>query len=551
MKITPRPYQQESHDRLFKFLKNAKGHPVLEMPTGSGKSVVIAMICNSLNSIGYRAIILQRSGELIGQNMERLKSLSPELSIGAFSASLKSREVAPDFVFATIQSVADKALQFGQRNAIIVDECHQISVSENSQYQTFLRDMKQVNTGCRMIGLTATPYRLDNGPIVGDGMPFDGLAHRVPMKTLLDSGAICPLVSTAVSQIDTSGVRKSGWDYNKADVSSLFMDSVQSSCSETVSVADAKGAKSCLLFGTSIDHVNAIAENITGITGQAVGVITGDTLPLERASILADFKTRRLRWLVNCDVLTTGFDAPNIDLISVMRATLSAGLFSQICGRGMRTYEGKDQCWLLDFGGNVERHGPIDSEDYGHKKAKLTDGSGIAPVKTCPSCGDQDVPASARECTCGFMFPEREVSVNHNADDQNAVMEATGGSPWAEIEVDEIKYLLHRKEGKPDSMRVVYRAKKGDEMFAAEFSDWWCFEHEGVARKMAVEKWVKHSNNPCPETAFEAIVLADAGALAEPKKIAVKQRGKYWTVKTPSRLEKPPYIYHEDEEAPF
>ena len=555
MLINPREYQQEAHDATFSYLKKAKGHPVIEMPTGSGKSVVIAMMLKTMASIGYRAIILHRSKELVQQNMERFKQLCPDLSIGAYSASMGERQVEPDFVFATIQSVAEKALQFGQRNAVFVDECHQISVSENSQYQTFLRELKLANPGVRMIGLTATPYRLDNGPICGDGMPFDGLSYRVPVRLLLDEGHITPLESLSCSRVDTSSLRKSGWDFNKQEMASLFGDITETTVQETILCAKAKGTTSNLIFTSGIEHAEKVQAVIEKETGDRVGIITGDTLPLERSTTLADFKEKRIKWLVNCDVLTTGFDAPCVDLIAVMRATESAGLFSQICGRGMRLYPGKEVCYLLDFGGNVERHGPIDSDEYGHKKAKEK-GNGQAPIKSCPSCGDE-CPAGARECGCGFQFPPPQLNVESQADGVNDVMEATAASAWTQVEVAEVKYFLHRKEGKPDSVRVIYKAKKGDkEIFAPEYSDWWCFEHEGVARSMCIEKWNKHSHNPCPETTAEALMLMEAGAVAEPKYIMVKQDGKWWRVKTPRTLDKPVKLsledlYEAEEDPPF
>ena len=287
------------------------------------------------------------------------------------------------------------------------------------------------------------------------------------------------------------------------------------------------------------------------MTGERAEFVTGETLPLERSKIIADFRAGRLRWLVNCDVLTTGFDSPNVDLIAVMRATLSAGLFAQIVGRGMRTAPGKDVCHLLDFGGNCERHGAIDDEDYGNKPKKSGDGTGEAVMKTCPCCGALSYAAS-RECGCGYQYPAPVTNVDAQADSVNDVMNATAKSPWTEVRVMEVSYWLHRKDGKPDSMRITYKAEKtGGEVFSAEYSEWICIEHTGGARKMAEKKWASLSLNHCPETTWEALALADAGALAKPDRIAVKQEGKYWRVKLPRSIKKPPFVELPDIEAPF
>jgi DNA repair protein RadD len=217
----------------------------------------------------------------------------------------------------------------------------------------------------------------------------------------------------------------------------------------------------------------------------------------------------------------------------------------------MRLFEGKTNCLLLDFGGNVERHGPIDSDDYGVKKKEKGDGTGEAPRKTCPSCG-LILPAGVRECGCGFLFPEPKSKVESKADGENEVMGATAS--WIKMEVNEVFYSLHDKPGKTPSMKVTYRCKDGDGVIGPTYQAWWCVEHTGFARSKALDEWTRHSNSPCPDTAYEAVTLADEGALAVPENIMVKQDGKYWRVKTPKRMEKPERVYLEeysDEDLPF
>lgn len=551
MQFTPRDYQTEAVDSTMNYLRKAKGSPLIELPTGSGKSLVQAMLCQKVAGWGKRAIILQPSRELTEQNVAKLKALAPELSVGIYSASLRSKQSEADFVYATIGSVVDKECELGERSMVIVDECHLIPRGDGGQYNKFLRQLKALNPKARMIGMTATPYRLDNGSIIGTGLPFEGVSYRLPVGRLLDEGHLAPLLSKNVLGVDTSGLRRSGWDFKGSDLSDLFMGNVRESVRETVAIASSEGRKSCLVFCSGVDHAAAVARYIEWeLTGEKVGVVTGDTLPLERAQLIADFRSGRLRWLVNCNVLTTGFDAPNVDLISVMRATLSAGLFSQICGRGLRTSPGKTDCILLDFGGNVKRHGAIDDPDYGNKP-KPEAGKGEAVMKVCPCCGSQAYAAS-RECGCGYQFPAPQINVDSSADSVNDVMNATAKNPWTEVKVAEAKYFRHSKEGKPDSLRVIYKAEgKEGQLFAPEYSEWLCIEHEGVARDMAEAKWNKLSRNHCPDTVYEALTLADAGALAVPDKILVKQDGKYWRLKLPRTVKRPPFIELPDLEAPF
>lgn len=553
--IKPRDFQIEATDALWGYLRSAKGHPVLELPTGSGKSVIIAMICDKLQEWGYRAIILQRNKELVQQNMTRLKQLSPGLSIGAYSASLNSRCTESNFTFATIQSIADKAAEFGQRNVVIVDEAHQVPRGDESQYGRFIADVQKYNPGARMIGLTATAYRLDCGPIIGEGQPFDGLAYSVPISRLLKEGYITPLRSVGVkSEIDRSTLSKSSWDFNIGEMQEVFSEKVSGNVQECIATAKAHGRSHCLLFSSGVDHAFAIADCLAA-AGEHVEVVTGDTLPIERSRIISDFVAGRLKWLVNCDVLTTGFDAPNVDLIGVMRATMSPGLFYQICGRGMRLHEGKSDCIILDFGANIETHGAIDSPEYGVKSIKKDGEPGVGPKKQCPSCG-MFVPAGSRECGCGFRFPAPKVAINVAADDQRAVMESVDEPE--PVKVSEVLYGRHPgRDGKLDSLVVTYRCESdGDQVFGSSYRAWWCVEHQGFPRRKFEQEWRKVSTTPYPATIDEALLLIDHGALVDPEEISVTQEGKYWRVNTKTQPNRPdpvalPELGYNEEDLPF
>ena len=552
--IKPREFQSESVEGLWRYLRNCKGNPVLELPTGSGKSVIIAMICDQLSAWGYRAVILQRNKELVQQNMTRLHQLSPSLSVGAYSASLKSRNTDSDFIFATIQSVADKAHEFGQRNMIIVDECHQVPRGDESQYGRFLKDMNQYNKNTVMVGLTATGYRLDCGPIIGEGQPFDGLAHSVSIKRLLDEGYITPLKSVGVSsQIDRSKLTKATWDFRADEMQAAFSDKVVSNVTELLNASLAHRRNHCLLFSSGVEHAHSIRDALLA-AGENAEVVTGDTLPIERSRIIGDFVAGRLKWLVNCDVLTTGFDAPNVDMIGVMRSTDSPGLFYQICGRGMRLSEGKTDCIIMDFGGNIEAHGAIDSEEYGVKSIKKDGEAGVGPKKQCPSCG-QFVPAGSRECGCGFRFPKPQIAVSSTSDDSRAVMESV--EKTEPLKVAEVMYGRHKKEGGQDSLVVTYELEKGEnDLFAPSYRSWWCIEHSGYARVKFEKEWRKVSKTPFPSTIDEALILLDSGAACKPKEISVALEGKYWRVDVPFQDDRPdpvhlPELGYDEEDLPF
>jgi DNA repair protein RadD len=171
--------------------------------------------------------------------------------------------------------------------------------------------------------------------------------------------------------------------------------------------------KAWLVFCTGVKHAHHVAEVLRqhGVTAECV---TGETPKKERKKLLDDFRAGRLRALTNANVLTTGFDYPDIDLVVMLRPTMSASLYIQMAGRGMRVKSHTDHCLVLDFAGVVEAHGPITNVQ---PPKKGSDGNGEAPVKVCDECGEL-VHISAAVCpACGAMFPEpvkKELVLHHD-----------------------------------------------------------------------------------------------------------------------------------------
>ncbi len=556
MQIELRNYQKAAVNGFWSYIKNTPGNPLLELPTGSGKSYVIAKIIQDTLGLGYRVLVLCRQKELILQNRAAYEAFSGDTASGIYCAGLSKKQNDCDVVFASIQSVADKAHEFGRRELVIIDEAHHIPRNENTQYGMFLKEAKVSTPNQRLLGLTATPYRMDCGTLVGEGQPFDGIAYRVPVSKMLEEGHIAPLKSVSVSTVDTSGVSKSGWDFNQGQLGSCFAEVAEANAKEIVYVANTGRRGSCLVFASSVKHAELLAEFIGKMSSDKVGLITGETFSMERENTIDSFKAGTLRWLVNCSVLTTGFDAPKTDLLAVCRATLSPALFAQIAGRGLRNSPGKDDCLFLDFGGNVQRHGPIDDPFFGIKEIKRQ-GNGEAVTKECPAC-KLIIAAGTRFCECGFKFPPPEIKVSLGADGISQIMKAGLSAKW--YDVSSAYYVEHvsKNEGKPNSMKVTYTCtpelEEGEDLGDLQtrrFSEWICLEHEGFALMNATKWWRKRSFNAQPETVWEAVSLADGGALCTPNRIKVKPDGKYSRITDYELTEKPPRVELFDEEAPF
>jgi DNA repair protein RadD len=254
--------------------------------------------------------------------------------------------------------------------------------------------------------------------------------------------------------------------------------------------------RSWLVFCCGIDHAHAVAAELRG-RGVETGEIFGHTPHAERDAVIADYKSGKLRALVNVGVLTTGFDAPQTDLLAILRPTMSPGLFLQMCGRGMRVAEGKTNCLVLDFGGNVYRHGPLDRI----KPRKKGEG-GVAPVKECPEC-QALVFAGVAECPeCHYEFPPREESgPKHDVAAGTApLLAGDAQTRFVEAKVDHVTYHKYLGKSGKWTLRVTYWCG------IKCFQEWVCIQHTGYARQKAVAWWLRRApNSVFPESIDEAI----------------------------------------------
>lgn len=528
-----RGYQQIAVNAVYDYMRKSDLNPCVVLPTGAGKSIVIAKIVTDAVTLWQgRCLILAHVKELLEQNAAKIAALCPEIDIGIFSAGLNSRNTKERVIVAGIQSVYDKAAQLGSFDLVLIDEAHLIPPDGDGMYRSFLDDMKKINPNIRLIGLTATPYRLKGGLICRKENLLNEVCCEIGVKELIVAGYLSKLRSkNGKYKADLDNLHIRGGEFVAEDVEKAMDNErlVTASCREIAELC--KDRKKVLIFASSIDHCRHIAETIREQTHEECGIVTGHTPKLERAEILDRFRgiTQKnlfgeakpeLKYLVNVGVLTTGFDAPAIDCVAILRPTNSAGLYYQMVGRGFRLSPdtGKTDCLILDYGGNIMRHGPVDmiriTENPGRK------GNGGAPVRECPQC--QSVfPAGRTACPdCGYEFPREERELRH---DSRACSDGilSGESSELEYPVKDVYYCTHTKrnadEGTPKTMRIDYMIGFND--FQAE---WVCPEHTGYARRK-FEKWRRERTElDPPGTAAECVQLAQKGYLKEPVAITVK-----------------------------
>lgn len=473
-KLELRQYQQDAIDGLYSYWSDGRGHnPLIVAPTGSGKSLIIGkLIEDALSYPGTRILMLTHVAELIEQNARELTGLMPFVDLGFYSASIGQKRMDRQVTFAGIQSIWGRAYDMvPPPDLVLIDEAHLVPKNTTTRYGKFLDDLRLCNPDVKVVGLTATPYRLDSGYLhKGKDAIFDGIAYDIPVGQLMDQGFLAPLISKgANAKIDLTNVGMRGGEFIESELATAASDPELVNATVAEIAKFGHDRKSWLVFASGVNHAEMIKTEMAAI-GIDAEVVTGADSKTDRRDRISDFKALRLRCLINIGVLTAGFNHPATDLVAMVRATASPGLYVQIAGRGTRLYPGKTDCLLLDFGGNVERHGFIDAVKVKDKSASK--GDGVAPVKECPSCQTM-VSAGARYCPeCAHKFPDPELNHGKNAYG-GAVLSSQVVAEW--VDVESVSYARHKKDGKPDSIKVSYHCG------LKTVSEWLCPDHGGYA----------------------------------------------------------------------
>jgi len=520
-----RYYQRDAIDAVYSFLRNRDGNPCVVVPTGGGKTPIIATIIHdAVTKWGGRVLLIAHRKELLEQAQDKLLRVDPKMDVGIYSAGLNQRKKNNAVILGGIQSIYNKACDLGAFNLILIDEAHLIPPSGEGMFQQFLTDCKVINPKHRVIGLTATPYRMTTGPLCGPDCILTDVCYEVGILELIQNGFLCPLVSKCGHQTNTSGLHQRNGEFISAEANELMMSILATSVADLVNRT--KDRHSTLVFSQGVEHAKAV-HDLLQKAGRSAEVITGETIPRLRDLWLNEFKRRQIQYLVNVDVLTTGFDATNIDAVALMRPTLSPGLYYQMVGRGLRIDPGKSNCLVLDYGGNIETHGPIDCIITPDKRR--TGGGDRAAIdeqnlKLCPSCKTYVDKAYEICPECEFSFKRESDSkeVKHETRPADHDILSDGKATQEEHEVTEVVYTVHTKRNDPyapQTMKVEYFCG-----IIKSFAEWICIEHTGFARQKAEHWWRNRSRDPFPQSAEHAVMIAEAGGLADCVKIIVETK---------------------------
>jgi len=515
-------YQTEAIKAVYAHLEDRDDNPCVVMPTGSGKSHVIAQIARDVTLKWHgRALILAHRKELLEQNLTKLRDCDPRghLDMGMYSAGLKRRDTDSPVIFAGIQSVYSKPGLLGSFNIVMVDEAHLIPPDGEGMYRTLLASLDRINPGVRVIGFTATPFRTKIGPLCTKDGILNHVCYEAPLPALISQGHLTRLVSYAggeEAKIDTIDVAVCGGEFVKGQLELKAMVDGRVAAAVNDIVRRTKNRQKVLIFTCSVNHCETVTLELNYQSHKGSQHIIGTTPAATRDYTLEEFRNGRFKYLVNVDVFTEGLDVPDIDTIVLLRPTKSPGLYVQMVGRGFRVAPGKLDCLVLDYGDNVLRHGPVDQV-----RARSPSGrKGEAPAKECPSC-KMIVPAGVRECPgCGHEFPKPE-AVHNRVAGTAAIM----GSEASWVTVDRIDYEVHTKWGAPADAPKTVRVDYINGL-CYRVSEWICVEHDGFARVNAMKWWGKRQKDfkriPCPTNARYAVEILESGAMREAGRILVK-----------------------------
>lgn len=573
---TPRPYQRAAVDAVRRDLQAYPDENLLVgLPTGTGKALCLAMLCKELleEFPMLRITMATHSQHLVEQNAKTLIKQWKDAPVGIYSAGLNMKQLGAPITFCGIQSAAKVPELFGRQHVLLVDEAHAIAPGDETYYHRFINGLKKTNPQLRTVGFTATMFRMKGGMLTNPGGLFHRISYdRTDRESFIEfirDGYLVPLLAKPTGFVyNAEGLRKTAGDFNQKDLEKLVddADKTQAALGECMEVLHDRDH--WMIFCAGIKHVEDVTNLLLSWGQKAVAVHSKMPSHMIDANIAA-FRSGEARMIVNNGILTTGFDAPFVDALVLLRLTDSSGLNVQILGRGTRPYfdfprdmghnggppmdfdldtiagrlgaiaaSPKQNCRVMDYADNIKRNGPINAPRIPGMKKK---GKGEMPVKICPKCGAYNH-TSARFCEnvtetppCDheFIFEDKK---NKTASDESPI--AWEEPPPAEIPckwfpVVSVERDLYAPEGRPAMLKISYICE------GRNINQFICLDHEGGARKVAERFWKKHRPfKPIPQSTLES--LAYTHELMTPKWIFADEKGKYPSVRAEGFEEEKP-----------
>lgn len=512
-----REYQIDSINSVYEYWRNNKGlSPTLVACVGAGKSLIMGKIIDDFHNKNMRVLLLTHLSELLEQNADELKRINKSIEVSFFSAGLGKKENKSNIVFAGIQSIHRHIDKFKPFDLVLIDEAHLVGKNTISMYGKTINKLKELNQDLKILGLTGTNYRLDGGYLhTGKNAIFDGIAYEISIEALVNKGFLVkPIGKNSKSKFDLSNVSIKNGEFDNIELANISnkKETVENSVKEFVSLGEDR--KAWIVFCTGIEHSELVKEELKKYNIYAE-IVTGETPKDERAKILNDFKDSKLRCLININTLVAGYNAPVCDMVVMLRATMSASYFLQAIGRGLRLYENKNDCLILDYGSNFERFGTIDNfqpiiKGNGKKNDKPIQ------AKECKKCQTLNHIRVSKCVECGEEFPKEERELNHNSKAYDGAMFKEDIKPIV-LFIDNIYYYKHL-------------SKNGNECLKITYVSGLTIINEFIALNTYFGKKALKDMNCYCENIEDILKIENRKDFLEPIKLLVKKEGKYMQI---------------------
>lgn len=533
-----RPYQEDCLDAIVGAIP-ADQNILVQAATGAGKTIVFCALIQRLLAKWpqIRIGILAHRRELIFQAQDKLLQTWPEAPIGIACASTGERvDTDRPVVIGSIQTLARRVKTTAPFDLIIVDEAHRIPpINQKSQYQAWLKIMRQYNPDVRVVGLTATPYRLGHGYIYGavkkkeNENLFSALHYRIGIDDLQQAGYLCAYRAKEVVNIsqDLSGVKVSG-DYNIGELSDVMIKKEHIGSAVHALKQYAADRRRAVVFAVTIDHAERLMDAFRSAGYRAATVHS--KMPIaKRDLVLRSFEAGQVQVLTNVGVLTEGWDSPAVDCILMCRPTKSPALYCQMVGRGLRPHRDKKDVLVLDLANNCSSHG--DPANPTVTVPNRSNGNIAAPLKSCPKCLEL-VPVQSKECSgCGYCWPrEDKAQIDAPVDMADVAWSSRRQAPVA-VYVENVHFDDYVSRAGNLMMRLSLTCSADGHVgniFVNEFFD---FDgNNDWARSKSRRIWQSLVGTDPPESVSEAVDRRGEMLMSVPEQIEIMEKGKWWNV---------------------
>lgn len=495
-----RYYQENAINFAMQDLKQGK-NVLLNLTTGCGKSVVIAGLIKKIKEEQpySRCLMCVMNSILVEQNYEKLKN---DLDVGIYSAGLGKKELNKDITFATINSIYNKEINdIGYYDYLLIDECHNISDKNTGMYRELINKLTKINSNLKIIGLTATIFRSGSGLITkGENRLFDHVTYEYGYEQALNDGFVAPLRSKITINNDNlikdlASIKVSAGEYNLKELDFLMTNEERTQKAVAEALKYLSERNRCLWFCSSLKHTEMVIAELKK-HNETCDFLIGTDKKEKKDRIKKDFHNGVFRHLVSVNMITTGFDEPEIDALITLRPTKSPVLFMQALGRGTRMAANKKDCLFLDFAGWTAEFGSIfDIKTVAqyNKETKTVEELVVKKLnntRICPECREV-IARNLKVCPhCNFEFTTEEILKNDIKPSELDIMAKYDKTLLPVIKMDIVSPYICKNNG-AKCVKLIYTTPTKDVLQFLFSWDIQKFVEQFVPDNQEVNNWLK------------------------------------------------------------